>query len=295
LVTYTTAPSAPGYLLQALVPSRGWHVDEGLPELHATWTGFRIETKALAEIQEVAGAEHRLPADKMALLAPHVVGFRLLMAMLTHRSWPLPIWKALQVRNRLTLHRPLRDGEVLPLTARMAAWRVLDKGLEVDLHTSLGPGGASAWESVVTFYYRGRFGQPAEHGGAPGAPLLAPRIGERFTASDPWPVGGRDRWHFAALTGDYNGLHLWNWYARRFGFLAAFAHPQRVTAQCLANLPAQDAGRQQLDLWIRGPAYYGAKAVLRSAPATEGACNFALDVAGDARPAFLGTWTNSHR
>jgi hypothetical protein len=277
----------------AFVPSRGWRADEGFPDLRAAWTHFRIETKALAEIQEASGTGIRLPAGKLALLAPHVVGFRLQMAMLMHRTWPLPIWNALQVRNRLTLHRPLVDGEVLPLTARMAAWRVLDKGLEVDLQTSLGPSGASAWESVVTFYYRGRFGQPVEHGTALGAPLRAPGIGEHFIKSDEWQIAGNDRWRFAALTGDYNGIHLWDWYARRFGFHAALAHSQRVIAQCLAHLPARDAGEQRLDLWIKGPAYYGAKAVLRSVQANEGASNFALDVAGDARPAFFGAWSAS--
>jgi len=294
LITYTMAPSALGYMLQAFMPSRGWHVDEGFPELHAAWTNFRIETKALVEIQGVAGSGNRLSAGKLALLAPHVMGFRLLMAVLTHRGWPLPIWSALQVRNRLTLHRSLRDGEALPLTARMAAWRVLDKGLEVDLQTSLGPSGACAWESVVTFYYRGRFGQPAEHGSALGAALLAPNIGEHYLRSGEWHVNRDNRWGFGALTGDYNGIHQWDWYARCFGFRGAFAHPQRVIAQCLAHLPAQDAGKPQLDLWIRGPAYYGTKVALRqSVQAIDGGCDFALYVEGEARPALLGIWSNA--
>jgi hypothetical protein len=103
------------------------------------------------------------------------------MTMLTHPLWPLPIWRALQVRNRLSMHRPLEAGASGNLIGRVAGWRVLEKGIEVDLHTQLQQRDACAWESVVTFYYRGRFGSPIEHGAGLGALPISPVIDDFST------------------------------------------------------------------------------------------------------------------
>ncbi len=288
---YTAPPSALRYMLRGFRPSSGWHADRGFPDLQMTWRGFRIEAGAMDRLRDLAGHEYVASEDSIFLLVPHVIGFRLLMAMLTHPAWPLPIWRALQVRNRLLLHRPLRADDTFDLTAGVDGWRVLEKGLEVDLHTRLQRDAICVWESVVTFYYRGRFGPATEHGAALGAAPIATVVEDLAMKTAQWRIDGDSRWQFGALTGDYNGIHLWDWYARRFGFPAAFAHSQRVTAQCLAHVPSPGPAPQQLDLWIKGPVFFGSEVTLRQSPRADGVGNdFALWVAGDARPALLGTW-----
>ena len=213
------------------------------------------------------------------------------MAMLTHPAWPLPIWRALQVRNRLLLHRLLQTGDTFDLIAGVAGCRVLEKGLEVDIHTRLQQGDICAWESVVTFYYRGRFGSATEHGAALGAAPISPVLDDLAKKTAQWRIDGGSRWQFGTLTGDYNGIHQWDWYARHFGFPAAFAHPQRITAQCLARLPSPGPAPHQLDLWIKGPVVFGSEVIQRQSPRGAGVGNdFALWIAGDARPALLGSW-----
>jgi hypothetical protein len=71
-------------MLRAFLPSRRWHVDQGFPDLLVDWRNFRIETEALGAMQRVAGSTRLLSAGKLSLIAPHVIGFRLLMVMLTH-------------------------------------------------------------------------------------------------------------------------------------------------------------------------------------------------------------------
>ena len=61
-------------------------------------------------------------------------------------------------------------------------------------------------------------------------------------------------WTFGRFTGDYNGIHLWDWYARRFGFRRGLYHPPRVLGECLARLPRleeQDCP-VRLDVWLMG-------------------------------------------
>jgi hypothetical protein len=292
--TYVAPPSALHYMLQAFRPSSGWNPDRGFPDLNIAWRGYHIEPQAMQFLQRISGIQDHGARDWLSLLFPHVTGFRLLMTMLTHPLWPLPIWGALQVRNRLSMHCPLEAGDSGNLIGRVAGWRVLEKGIEVDLHTRLQQRDDCAWESVVTFYYRGRFGSPTEHGAALGALPISPVVDGFSTKAEQWSINGNDRWRFGALTGDYNGIHQWDWYARRFGFAAAFPHPQRVAAQCLGHLHSSGSTPPTLDLWIKGPVYFGSEVVQRVSPLVDNECkDFALWIAGDNRPALVGSLHNA--
>jgi hypothetical protein len=288
--TYRTPPSALAYMLNAFRPSPGWKSSRGSPDLRLAWRGFRIEPGALDLLRPRSGSGGtELPAW-LCLLYPQVTGFRLVMAMLTHPAWPLPIWNALQVRNRLTLHAPYRAGEQFEFHADVSGWRVLARGVEIDIHSRLMRSDACRWESVVTFYYRGRFGAEAEGGLSLGTGPTSPAIPEDAPGSAGWNVGDGHRWRYAAITGDYNGLHQWGWYARRMGFPAAFPHPQRVLGQCLARLPGLDTSPLTLDLWIKGPVFFGREVLMRhDSIGTDGSRGFGLWLEGESRPALVGT------
>jgi hypothetical protein len=297
---YARPPFAPAYMLPAFRPSRGWRTERGCPDLHLQWNGYRIERDAAESLRALCGLRGDAGSTRLDLLYPQVTGFRLIMAMLTCADWPLPIWNALQIRNRLVLHGPLRadDGYVLDL--RPSGWRVLAKGVEIDLHMTLAAKGELRWESVVTFYYRGRYGSEAASGQELGAVANAPAItspgsetgggAARDIELATWNVGDGHRWAFGRLTGDFNGLHEWNAYARRMGFPAAFPHPQRILGQCLARLPDPGPVPLTLDLWIKGPVFFGRDvALVRQPSASAGGGAFGLWLEGESRPALVGT------
>jgi hypothetical protein len=274
------APSAIAFMASAVLPSPGLGRDSALPSLVQRWEGLRIKAGHLAAFRRACGLgeEHGI-----SVLYPHVFGFRLQMALLTHRAYPLPIWSALQVRNRLVRHCHFHAGERLDLETSIGAHRAVDKGIEIDLRSRLLRGTTCCWESEVTYFYRGRYGSPAV-GSAAAAPTLAEApVVERFGM----PRGGG--WRFGSLTGDYNGIHWATWYARRLGFRAAFLHPQRVVGMCMARLRGPESEAQSLQLWIRGPLFYGANVSLRAATDT-GGVSFGLSLDGDDRFALLGQW-----
>jgi acyl dehydratase len=297
--TYGSPPFAPAYMLHAFRPSPGWASARGCPDLQLTWRGYRVESAAADLLRAVTGIGDEDYSSRLCILYPQVTGFRLVMAMLTHPAWPLPIWNALQVRNRLRLHAPFRPGDEFDLEARVSGWRVLAKGVEIDIHTKLAQRGACRWESIVTFYYRGRFGAEAASGLALGAGATSPVIRESLPEngtesaaieSATWNVGDDQRWRFAGLTGDFNGLHQWDGYARRMGFPAAFPHPQRALGQCLARLPEPGPVPLELDLWIKGPVFFGRDVTLHHGPAAAtGGRDFGLWLDGESRPALVGT------
>ena len=156
--------------------------------------------------------------------------------------------------------------------------------MEVDLHTTVEVERQLAWESVNTFYYRGRFGEA----GPPSPMASAPEAGDEVI--DRWrtPAGGG--LGFGGLTGDYNGIHWWSTYARLFGFRGAFHHPQLVLGQALAHLAeGASAPAQRLDAWLKGPVYHGSAVTLRARPGTDGTA-FAVVAEGEERPAIVGRW-----
>lgn len=288
--TYMSPPSALRYMLRAFKPRLGWDGQAGFPDLCLRWSDFCIGSQSHDAVLRLLDRALASDIDKLRVLLPHISGFRLLMVMLTQSAWPLPIWGALQVRNRLILRRSFDVDDRFDLVLRVARWRVLEKGVEVDLHSRLLRGEVCFWESVVTFYYRGHYPGGARHSdGAVGVPLDMPPIDAHAATVFRGVIKGDARWRFGALTGDYNGLHQWDAYARRFGFKAAFAHPQRIVAQCLALLPTPEAGVQQLDLWIKGPVYFGSQVVQRCwQPPAGRQTLFSLCLDGDQRPALLG-------
>jgi acyl dehydratase len=278
---FTRPPSVVAYMLRAALPSAGRRKAGGFPPLRARWRGYRADPRELAQFLQLTG----LRADgSLPLLYPQVAGFRVPMVIVTHPAFPLPIWRALQIRNHLVQHRPIPADAELEFETRVAAQRMLEKGAEVDLHTAVRTRDGLSWESLTTFYYRGRF-----PGADEASPLAAaPAVGERLAGE--WRTLRGVGWRFAGLTGDYNGIHYGNLYARLADFPRAFHHPQLMVGQCLARMQDPDPGRpQRLDAWLKGPVFYGTDVRLR-ATAHDGGQAFALDVQGDARPALLGRW-----
>jgi len=250
-----------------------------MPEISARWLQHRTDAHELRDFFHLSGLAGPGP---WTLLYPHTISFPLQMAILTHKAFPVPIWRVLQVRNQLLQIRPLDLAAPLDLAVNIAAHRFLDKGAEIDLHTVANSIAGPVWESLNTFYVRGRFGQPTGAGSAPAAPDAGSAWLDRWRM----PVGGG--WRFGALTGDYNGLHLSDWYARRQGFARAFLHPQRVLGQCLTRLgPPEPDKPLRLDAWLKGPVFYGAQVGLRAAVQAD-ATVFALHVGEDERPATVG-------
>jgi hypothetical protein len=250
-----------------------------MPQISARWVQYRADVREVRDFFRLSGLDGPGP---WTLLYPHTVSFRLQMAILTHPAFPVPIWRVLQVRNQLQQIRPLDLGHPFDLAVKIAAHRILDKGAEIDLHTVATCDAAPVWESLTTFYIRGRFGQP----GGSRQPPAAPDAGSTWLDHWRMPLGGGLR--FGTLTGDYNGLHLSDWYARRFGFAHAFFHPQRVLGHCLARLTAPEPDQPlRIDAWLKGPVFYGAPVGLRATVRADGTV-FALHVGEDERPALVG-------
>jgi acyl dehydratase len=278
ILDFDHRPSALPYMLRAMAPVPR-RIDLA-PQIIARWRGHIADRTELAAFRRITGLSG--DPDHLPLLYPHTFGFRLPMAILTHPSFPVPIWGVLQTRNHLVQHRPLAIDERLDFETRVLRGRAVAKGAEFDLHTTVHAGGELAWESHLVFFTRGRFGEPE----MPAPDARSPGVSGDVVGE--WTMRNADHLRFGGFTGDYNGIHLWDWYARRFGFRRALYHPPRVLGECLARLAQPDGGTGalQLDAWLKGPVPHGANVRLE-AERTAGATTFAL-FADDERPSIIG-------
>lgn len=280
---YRAKPSTLGFMSNFIRPARRASRDGPLPDMQAHWRGQRVSPRDLADFFELSG----LPAgEAVSILYPHTVSFPMLMAVLSHPVFPLPIWKVLQVRNRLLQHEPIAPDAVLDFAVRTGERRVLEKGVEMDLLVSAEAGGRVVWEAVDTFYARGRFGAAQ----APVCP--SPNVAGTTVAE--WRMPEHGCWRYGRLSGDLNPLHMSRGYARRFGYSGAFAHPQRVIGQCLGHLGADEQAPMRLETWIKGPVIYGTRLSLRSESRAAEQL-FALHVDEDARPAIVGRFVTPNQ
>ncbi|MBL8953399.1 MAG: hypothetical protein JNK82_21675 [Myxococcaceae bacterium] len=277
LLDFRGRPSTAAFMARALWPGPRPQASQGL---RMRWQRHHVEPRHLRAFTELTGLS---AAGGLPLVYLHVLAFPLTMALLTHPRFPFPIWRVLQIRNRLELHRPLPVTSALDLDLELCGRRELQKGVELDLHTCIRESGSVAWESVNTFYTRRRAGAPAIGGDAGPAAPEAPS--ERVAC---WELPARQGLRFASLTGDYNGIHWWPAYARRLGFGRALHHPSLVLGQSLARLPGHvpwASGR--VEAWLRGPVYDGATVEL-CAQARGDSTTFAVVPAGEPRAAVVG-------
>jgi len=287
IMQFNRRPGRLGSFLRAMYPSRGLQAS-GMPDIRAEWREPTADNHSQEDFRRLAGLDVQTgnPADQLFM---QTMTFPLQFAILSHRVFPVPIWRMLQTRNRMLSHRsPGRDAP-LEISGRAADWRVLEKGLEVDIHIEVCSGGKPAWEGWITFFSRGRFsgnGRPV----AQESPTTAQPQKQDWEGGSclKWnaPVdGGRE---FSRLSGDGNPLHTWGWYARRMGWRGATLHPHRLAAQCLDRLGSSgQADSGQIELWFKGPVYYGAPLEMKHKE-QDGVKTFALWADNEPRPVILG-------
>ena len=107
------APAAKLFMARALLARRG----SALPDLAVQLAPARTPSADLASYLHLTGLAG---GKSLPLVWPQVWGFRLQMALLTDRVFPLPIWSALQVRNRLVQHAPLSAATRYALAGKRA-------------------------------------------------------------------------------------------------------------------------------------------------------------------------------
>jgi MaoC like domain len=220
--------SPPGLLgLYAKALSPGARRRETLPDTTYSLAGQTIDAHHLVRYQRVCGfrVSHILPPTYL-----HVLAFPMSVALMSDRSFPVPLVGLVHVQNMITVIRPVDADERPAFTVRVADLLPHRNGRQFDVLLEARVSDELVWSGRSTYLHR----EPTEQRTAtPTRAVPEPSAGPVTQLRVPADTGRR----YAAVSGDRNPIHLWAPTARLFGFPRAIAHGMWVKARRTRGAP----------------------------------------------------------
>lgn len=209
----------------------GAHDTATLPAEGHEVRGVKVDVENLTAYQHLIGetASDVLPAGFI-----HALAFPLAMSVLNRDDFPLPLLGMIHVRNSIEQRSPLVFTDLLDATARVENLRGHRAGTQVDVVAEVGPAGTGRvhWRGVSTYLAKGVF--------LPGidkASAAEPKAD--FSAPDPtalWHLGVDTGRAYAAVSGDFNPIHLSVLSAKALGMRRSIAHGMYLASRALADV-----------------------------------------------------------
>ena len=217
-----------------------------LPDVRYSRAGIRVAVDDLVDYAHVC----RFPVGSMLPPTyPHLVAFPLQMAVMSGHGFPLPLLGAVHVENRIEVVRAIGVDEPLDVSVWASDLRPHRRGRQVDLVSEVSVRGDVVWRGTSTYLSRG-----AEHPEAPSSEPPSTAALERVTAGPLWRLGEGTGRAYAAVSGDWNPIHVHALVARPLGFPSAIAHGMYSYARALASLgPKVPESGLTSRVWFRKP------------------------------------------
>ena len=231
-IVLNSLPNMPIILAKAAIKSGSYKVGDSLPAISAEWQDMSLDAQHLAQYNRICGfAEHKMPATYLWTRA-----FPLIMRILVSKQFPLPAMGQVHLSNQISVHQTFDISKNITITAAVAHSKLSSKGLEWTMQLTADVEGLSVWSSQSTFLHRCKTGIERN------SKIIENADGE----SQQWTLAKDLGRRYAAISGDYNPIHLGALSAKLFGFKQAIAHGMWSKARCLAALDAvtPDSGYQ---------------------------------------------------
>jgi len=246
-------PRASAWPLVRALFKRPARVSAGL--IQASYRLDRIDIDHMRRYSNAFG----FPPGPVPLTYLYLLAQRAQLATMLDRAMPFRIVGLIHVSNDLAMHCEVRTDAPLVLATTLSMPEPGANGaIECVLETVASADGQTVF--TCTSRYLIKRGQRGKH--ALASPSVAPMgdvIGEWAVTSD----AGR---RYAALSGDWNPIHLWPWSARLMGMHAPIIHGMETMARVCA------AFEQSTDRRITSLACHFKRAVPLGASATLMAC-----------------------
>ncbi|MFC7402359.1 MaoC/PaaZ C-terminal domain-containing protein [Citricoccus sp. GCM10030269] len=181
------------------------------------------------------------PADLPSVLV-HVAAFPAAMELMADAEFPLPLLGLVHLQNRVDHHAPVPSGVPLEIAASATHLAPHHAGTTVDLVVTVhGPGDSGSpqvlWEGTSTYLATGVHLHGHDRPQRAARPTFVP---PPLTARWTLPAStGRD---YAAVSGDYNPIHLNPVAARALGQKSMIAHGMYLAGRMLAGREPEGAG-----------------------------------------------------
>jgi acyl dehydratase len=256
VITLDAAPDLRQVYISAALKRR--RAGDSLPDVRVARAGVTVDVPSLAAYARVC----RLPlSGALPLTYPHLLAFPLQMVLMAGDGFPLPLLGAVHVENRIEGARSIAVEEPLDVDVWARDLRPHRKGTQVDLVSEVSTRGEVVWRGVSTYLVRG-----TEQADAPASEMPSTRALEAVRGGPQWRLGEGTGRAYAAVSGDWNPIHVQALTARPFGFPSAIAHGMYSYARVLASLgPRLPAAGLTSHVWFRKPVRLPSSVRLRTA------------------------------
>lgn len=178
----------------------------------------------------------------------HIAAFPVQMAVMTQDDFPLPLLGMVHLSHQVRHHRPIEIGEPLQILSRAQRLAPHRRGTQVELIIEVYPGDADVdtagtdellYSSVSTYLGMGAYLFSKDQ---------APKA-EREEFVPPaktglWSLGADAGRQYAAVSGDYNPIHISGLTAKALGQKRAIVHGMYSAARMLEGREPESAGHQ---------------------------------------------------
>lgn len=240
-VTLARVPGLPGLYRRALTLAVRRTVGRasvpiGLPPVRHRVDGIVIDVPALTRFQQVLGSAAR---DQVPSAYLHTLAFPVAMSVLARGDFPLPLLGMVHLSNEVHQSRQVDAFEAFDVVARAEDLRSHPAGTQVDLVTEVSVGTELVWTGRSVYLARGVRPGPSGSGES--------RDGGRpaFSAPAPtgvWRLGADTGRRYAAVSGDWNPIHLSGPTAKALGMKAAIAHGMYLAARMVDQAEPAPSG-----------------------------------------------------
>ena len=227
--------------LRAVLPRGG---GDGVPDRTLRRRGVTPTVEHVAAYARLCGFPL---TSTLPVTYPHLLGFRLQLALMGDRAFPFPATGLVHVANRVEQLHPVPVGAPLDVAVRAAGPRPHPKGRTVDLLTEVSLHGELVWRSASTYLRRGA-GTGSTDGGPP-----SPQVPEGLPTTATWRLPADLGRRYAAVSGDRNPIHLSRPTAKALGFPRTVAHGMWTAAASVAALSGRLPDALTYDVAFRAP------------------------------------------
>ena len=235
----------------------GAHAGAGLPAARHEVRDVKAAVENLTAYQHLIGetASDVLPAGFI-----HALAFPLAISVMTRDDFPLPLLGMIHLENRVVQSAPIRFTEALDLRAWVENLRGHRSGSQLDLVTEVRGAGEDdvRWRGVSSYLAKGVFLPGIDKPSAAVAPAA-------FSAPDPtalWQLGVDTGRAYAAVSGDFNPIHLSVLSAKALGLRRSIAHGMYLASRALADVGAAKGDAFSWDVSFEAPVFLPARVAL---------------------------------
>ena len=256
-----------------------------LPAVRHSVAGIHTSVAKLTRFQQLIGA----PAhDLLPSGYVHTLAFPVAMSVMARPDFPLPLLGMIHLRNSVEQRRAIHFSERLDVSAWAEDLRPHHSGTQVDLVTKVSVAGEPVWTGRSTYLAKGE-----RTGGATNAPKeeRAPFVAPQLTAR--WDLPADTGRSYAAVSGDYNPIHLNAIAAKALGMKRAIAHGMYLASRMVQESTPAGVESFTWSIDFRSPVLLPARVSLAITPQQDaGGWQGAVVTAWNARSArehFAGT------